>query len=375
MEIPAGAEVGRDAGPAGGRGVHAGVLRLVDANINRATEALRVADDLSRFLLDDADLCGRFKALRHELIAAVAALPGDAGARLAARDTVGDVGTAVAGPGEYARPNAAAVAQSACGRLGEALRSIEEAAKLLGGVGAARAVEGLRYRAYTAGAALVLKLGAGGVRQWRLCVLITESLCTHHAWDRVAELALAGGADCLQLREKALDSGALLARARRLVEIARANADPNGSRATVVINDRPDIALLAGADGVHVGQTDLPVAEVRRLAGFTLAVGVSTSNLEQARRARADGADSVGLGPMFASGTKPKPTLAGVEYLRAFLADPALAGLPHLAISGISPDNVGELWAAGCGGVAVSSVVCGAPRPDEACRALLRPAR
>lgn len=373
MENPARAEDGQ--ADRGGRGIRSGVLRLVDANINRATEALRVADDLARFVLDDAELCGRFKALRHELITAVAGLPGGAGARLAARDTTGDVGTTVAGPGEYTRSNAGAVAQSACGRLGEALRSLEEAAKLLGADAVARAVEGLRYRAYTAGAELVLKLGAGGVRQWRLCVLITESLCTHHAWDRVAELALAGGADCLQLREKALDSGALLARARRLVEIARAHASPGGVRASVVINDRPDIALLAGADAVHVGQSDLPVAEVRRLAGFTLAVGVSTANLEQARRAKADGADSVGLGPMFASGTKPKPTLAGVEYLRAFLADPGLAGLPHLAISGITPENAGELWAAGCGGVAVSSVVCGAARPDEACGALLRAAR
>lgn len=374
--MPVGAEGERAGG--GGRGVRSGVLRLVDANLNRATEALRVADDLARFLLDDADLCGRFKALRHELVAAVGRLSGevgDAAARLLARDTAGDVGTAQSGAGEYTRRNAAGVAQSACGRLAEALRSLEEACKLLGSEAAARAIEGVRYRAYTAGATLVLRLGAGGVRQWRLGVLITESLCVHHAWDRVAELAIEGGADCLQLREKGMDGGELLGRARRLVEIAAANAGPEGVRASVIINDRPDIAVLAGADGVHVGQTDLPVAEVRRLAGFTLSVGVSTANLEQARRAKADGADSVGLGPMFPSGTKPKPVLAGLEYLRAFLAEEGLAGLPHLAISGITPENVGELWAAGCGGVAVSSVVCGAARPEEACRALLRGAR
>jgi thiamine-phosphate diphosphorylase len=110
---------------------------------------------------------------------------------------------------------------------------------------------------------------------------------------------------------------------------------------------------------------------VRKLAGFTLAVGVSTANLEQAKRAKADGADSVGLGPMFVSGTKPKPELAGLGYLRAFLADAEVGSMPHLAISGITPENVGELWAAGCRGVAVSSVVCGARDPRSVCEKLL----
>lgn len=347
----------------------AGLIRMIDANLNRAAEALRVGDDLARFVLDDAKLAGEMKALRHGLVEAARAF--DPGLRLAHRDTAGDVGTGLAGATEYARTGAGSIAVAAGGRAAEALRSIEEASKALPQASVAvRAVEQLRYRSYDAFAALTLRLGGGREgRQWALCVLITESLCTHHRWDRVAELAVEGGADCLQLREKTMESGELLARATRLVEIAHA-AGRGGPRPSVIVNDRPDIAVLAGADGVHVGQSDLPVAAVRKLAGFTVAVGVSTANLDHARRAASDGADYVGLGPMFVSSTKPKPSLSGVDYLRAFLADPAVSRLPHLAISGISPANAGDLAAAGCRGIAVSSVVCGAADPRRVCEDL-----
>lgn len=365
-----------DAAP---RGVRAGLIRLLDANLNRAAEALRVADDLARFVLDDQGLCSRFKSIRHGLAHASAGV--DGGVRLAVRDTAGDVGTAVSASGEFERRSVAAVAASAGGRAAEAMRSIEEACKVLGAAAAAREVEGLRYLAYDAFAALGLKLGAGGAKQWSLCVLITESLC-QQPWERVVERAIEGGADCVQLREKDMEGGRLLERAKRLVELAKVVGGVGGlgggggvKRPAIIINDRPDVAMLAGADGVHLGQQDLPVDAVRKLAGFTLAVGVSTANLEQARRANADGADYVGLGPMFVSNTKPKPSLSGVEYLRAFLGDPELAKIPHLAISGITPGNLGELAKAGCRGVAVSSVVCGADDPRAVCEELVRALR
>lgn len=352
-----------------GRSERAGLARIIDASANRGAEALRVLDDIARFALDDAALCTVFKELRHELRAVIAALPVDAGVLLASRDTPGDVGTSVQTPSEGRREGLGAIARAACGRLAESLRSIEEAAKGLGAGGAASKAEQLRYRAYEAERRIVLALGSGLARQWRLCVLISESLCLHHAWDRVAELAIAGGADCLQLREKALEGAELLRRASRLVEIARSHT--GAERPTVIVNDRVDIAMLSGADGVHVGQSDLDVPSVRRLAGFSLMVGVSTANLEQATKAAADGADYCGLGPMFPSSTKPKPALSGLEYLRAYLATPQVARLPHLAISGIDASRAGELAAAGCRGVAVSSAVCSAQDPGEAARAIV----
>lgn len=352
-------------------------LRLLDAAANRAREALRVMEDIARFVLDDAELSGTLKDLRHEFAAALEGV--DTGLLLAARDTPGDVGTGISTAAEYRRQGIGSIAAAACKRLTEALRSVEECLKLVSDPQNAAAVEQLRYRAYSAERWLLMALGTGRARQYRLCVLISESLCEHHPWDEVARQAIEGGADCLQLREKALPDRELLARARRLVAIAREagattvamDADqPPAPGPAVFINDRPDIAVLSGADGVHVGQEDLSVADVRSLVGFGLLVGVSTTNMDQALAAARDGADICGVGPMFPTTTKDMPRIAGPAYLREYLGCPTTARIPHFAIGGITPENLPDLVAAGCQGIAVSSAVCKGQRPAVACRAL-----
>lgn len=338
--------------------------RILDANANRAREALRVLEDIARFALDSAALSGELKSLRHELQAVLAALPIDRGVLLAARDAETDVGTAIHTQAEYRRDGLAAVAGAAAGRLTESLRSMAEMTKVIGAADAAARLEQLRYRAYTLEQRLLLALG-GGTRQWRLCVLISESLCAPRPWERVVEEALTGGADCIQLREKTLQDAELLRRARRLREITRAGG------AALVVNDRADVAVIARADGVHLGQTDLDVHSVRAVTGFGLRIGVSTSRLAEAHRAAEAGADYCGVGPMFETSTKHKPEVAGPAYLREFLADPVSARMPHLAIGGITPGNIAELARAGCRGVAVSSAVCAAGDPAAVCRLLL----
>ncbi|MEX2214359.1 MAG: thiamine phosphate synthase [Phycisphaeraceae bacterium] len=337
------------------------VLRILDANANRAREALRVMEEAARFILDDEKLMRRLKELRHDLATTMCGVPG----LEANRDTTGDVGTTVSTPTEQSRESVVDVAIAAGKRLSEALRSIEEYGKTLGDrvgpSGFASAIEKLRYRGYILEQNLTQALGTGRARQWRLCVLLTESLCTQRSWKDVLAAALDGGADCIQLREKELDAGWLMERASFIVEQCR-------SRASVIINDRPDIALLSGADGVHLGQTDLSVAHVRRLAGKQLLIGVSTSNLSQAKRALAEGADYCGVGPMFATTTKHKPVLAGPDYLRQYLE---WNRLPHLAIGGITAENLPELVAAGVQGIAVSSSVCGAADPAAVVRKML----
>lgn len=337
--------------------------RIIDANANRAREALRVMEDTARFALENAELSAGLKGLRHDLRAALEAAGLDRGLLLASRDTPRDVGTGISTPAEGGRAGLRGSALAAGARLTEALRTIEESVKALGLD--AKTIEGLRYRAYDLERSLGLALGAGTSPQWALCVLVTEALCRHHPWEEVARLAVRGGADCLQLREKTLPDSELLRRARELVRIGRA------AGAAVIINDRPDLALLAGADGVHLGQEDLPVEEVRRLAGFRLLVGVSTANTGQALAAVRAGADYCGAGPMFPTSTKDKPVISGPAYLREYLADPILNARPHLAIGGINAENASELAAAGCRGVAVSSAVCAAADPDAACRRLL----
>lgn len=344
----------------------ASIFRVIDANSNRAREALRVLEDLARLRLDHAELSRTLKGLRHELTTALNQLPVDRAQLLAWRDTAGDVG-AIAGRDSGKRESESAMAAAAASRLSESLRVLEESAKTLrSGETAAGLIEAIRYRGYDASRKLELALAGGRGPQWTLCVLVSESLCTHHRWTEVARRSMEGGADCIQLREKKLTDRELLGRARTLVEFARKQST------AVVINDRPDIALLAGADGVHVGQTDMSVSEVRRIAGSGLRVGVSCSTLEEARQAVREGADLCGLGPMFASTTKVKPALSGPDLISVYMADELTARVPHLAISGISLSNVGRLVAAGCRGIAVSSAVCGSEKPEDVCRGLVR---
>lgn len=343
--------------------------RIIDANANRASEGLRTLEDIARFALDNAGLSERAKRARHGLAGLLDALPLPASLRITVRDTPGDVGTGIRTAREGQRIGLGSVATAAAARTAQAVRTIEETAKSIGSVDPG--FESLRYEIYE-----IERLVRTGLipasPQWSLCVLITESLCRAGDWERVARAAIAGGADCLQLREKSLPDRELLARARSLCAIASefsVGAEDAGA-VSVVINDRPDIALLCGAGGVHVGQGDLSPAEVRAVAGAGMPVGVSTSSVEEARAVMAAGASSVGLGPMFPTTTKRKDAIAGPEYLRAFLADEDLAVLPHLCIGGISTSNAGELVAVGARGLAVSSAVCGADDPEEVCRAL-----
>ena len=344
----------------------AALTRLIDASTNRCGEGLRVLEDIARFVLDDACMSQSLKQIRHDVIAAIDLLPIDRAMLLASRDTRGDVGVSISTPSEALRSSLGAVAAAGCNRCCEALRSLEEAAKVLDALEAALAFESLRYALYTAGQQLELALGSPAQRQWKLCVLITESLCTGLPWEVVAARAIAGGADCVQLREKAMSDQALLARATRLVEIAREG------KAAAVINDRPDIALASGADGVHVGQLDLPVHAIRAWAGYRLLIGVSTTNLAQARAACSAGADVCGVGPMYATSTKPDRAAVGPAFLKAYLADSACQRVPHLAIGGILPENIQSLTAIGCRGVAVSRVVCQSDHPEAVCAELYK---
>lgn len=333
------------------------IPRMIDANFNRAREALRVMEDTARFALDDGELAGALKVLRHELAEAVAELP--PGWLEASRDVPGDVGTSLGAPGEGVRHGLAGIAAAAGARLTEALRVIEEAAKTLPG-GLAERIESIRYRAYDLDARLRLRLPAHA--QWRVCVLLTEAAC-RRPWAEVAAAAVRGGADCIQVREPEFGGAALRCRVRAVLEIAR----PAG--ASVIVNDRADVAVAAGADGVHVGQQDLAVADVRRIAGRTLRIGVSTHDLGEAGAAVSAGADYCGVGSMFQTGTKPGVPPAGPAYLAAFVE--RHPRMPHLAIGGITPKNVGQLVEAGARGVAVCAAVCGASDPAQAVAGLL----
>ena len=347
------------------------VLRVIDASLNRSREGLRVLEDCARFVWNDQALCAELKNLRHELAAAeirlravsAASVGGDS--LLLSRDTPGDVGTVLTEVTERSRGSIRELALANARRVQESLRSLEEFGKLVDAEFAA-VMKQLRYRSYTVEQRLAdLSVTAvtpvrSRLQNARIYVLITEAQC-RLPWLETAELALQGGADILQLREKQIADRELLQRAEQLVALCRRYD------ALCIINDRPDLALLAGADGVHAGQDELPVQAIRSLQGWSGLIGVSTHAPEQLRAAFAAGADYVGVGPVFPSSTKGFSDFPGLRYVGQAAE---LAAGPWFAIGGISEGRLTELRAAGANRIAVTAAVTQAADPAAVVRNL-----
>lgn len=341
-----------------GASEHAAALRVIDASLNRAAEGLRTVEDYLRFALDDAHLSGLAKQLRHDLAAAGVAFP--QADRLGFRDTVGDVGVSITTEAEGRREDLWQVCSANQERLQQALRCVEEYAKVVSPADAG-AFEQLRYRAYTLGKAVAATRNANErLSDTRLYVLV-DGRESAEAFDNLVTTLLGAGVDAIQLRDKSLADGVLLERARRLVELSRT------SNAVAIVNDRADVAAASGADGVHVGQDDLPVSATRAIVGPGRLVGVSTHSLDQLRRAVLDGADYVGVGPTFPTETKSFDAFPGLDYVRAAAQETAL---PAFAIGGINADNLPNVVEAGAKRVAVASAVTTDEDPTKTARRL-----
>ena len=198
--------------------------------------------------------------------------------------------------------------------------------------------------------------------QWRLYVITDEKASRGRSHLQVAEAAILGGADVLQLRDKEAPSGRLYRVAMQLRKLTRDANIP------FIVNDRLDIALAAGADGVHVGQTDLPASVVREIMGPDRILGVSVDTVEEALLAEKDGADYLGVGPVFeARGTKPDAgEPLGVDRIARIRRH---CRLPIVAIGGIDAENAGKVRDAGADAAAVISAIGTA---DDIVRAVRR---
>ncbi|HUE69588.1 MAG TPA: thiamine phosphate synthase [Pirellulaceae bacterium] len=339
-------------------------LRIVDANFNRASEGLRVVEEYCRFAAGDAHLSRLCKELRHDLTQVVSVLPAEELAQ--ARQTERDVGTTIATPSEGERQSLADVAVASLKRLEQALRAIEEYGKLLPPLDVAR-VEQLRYRAYTVGKAIVSRESSlARLAQARLYVLIdgggAAGEFNEAAYAQRVEGLATAGVHVLQLRDHSLDDRALLSRAKLVRQITR------GTGTLLILNDRADLAAACQADGVHLGQDDLPVYEARQIVGSRALIGVSTHTIEQARQAVLDGADYLGCGPTFPSTTKHFDQFPGLPFLRAVAAE---ITLPAFAIGGITAENLPQVAATGMKRVALSGGVWNAGDSNAAARRLL----
>ncbi len=198
----------------------------------------------------------------------------------------------------------------------------------------------------------------------RLMLLTDPRAADPRPLTEVVESALQAGATAIQLRDKEADDGELLPLARWIGERCRRHG------ALFLINDRVELALIAGADGVHVGQDDLPVREVRRRVPAGFVVGVSAETPELAREAEAGGADYVGCGAVWPTASKlDAPDAVGPEGVRRVVA---AVGIPVVAIGGITPERARSLAQTGVAGVAVIRAILAAPDPAAAVRSFLQ---
>ena len=337
-----------------------GTLRIIDAAANRAGEGLRVVEDFVRFALDDrashqprqtnaARSHGRALAAFRRPIAWPLATPRPTSA-----------------PAYPRRPKASArmlrrssaPPSSDCSKRSAAWRNSQSSLIPPSRPNWNRCAIGPTHwsaPSFTTGDSLARLADA------KLYVLLDggDSL---DELGRLAEILVGAGVDVLQFRDKRLPDRQLLRSARRLREITVRSAT------LLIINDRPDLAALVRADGVHVGQEELCVKDVRQIVGPRMLVGVSTHTMEQARQAVIDGANYIGVGPMFPSGTKAFPALAGLNFAREVAAE---IRLPAFAIGGIGPDNVAEILASGIRRVAIGGAIIAAGDPAAAVRQIL----
>ncbi len=197
---------------------------------------------------------------------------------------------------------------------------------------------------------------------WSLYLVTDAGLSLGRSHREIVEAAIAGGATVVQYREKGASTRRMVEEARELRELCRRRRIP------FIVNDRLDVALAVDADGIHVGQDDLPAVLARRLIGRRKLLGVSAESAEQAARAQADGADYIGASPVFATPTKPDaPPPLRLEGLRLLAA---AVSIPVVAIGGINRDNAAAMIEAGAAGIAVVSAIVSAEDVESAARAL-----
>ena len=321
----------------------AAVYRILDANLDRAREGLRIIEEWCRFGLNNAGQTEQIKHLRQTLA------QWHAPELRLCRDTPGDPGTALTHPQEAERASVTAVLQANFCRVQEALRALEEYGKLYRDDLAAGS-KAMRYQVYALESEIL-----GGHRLQRLrqgLTYLVTSPC-----DRilpVVEAALQGGIALVQYRDKHTDDCLRLELAQQLKDLCHRYG------ALFLVNDRVDLALAVEADGVHLGQTDLPISTARQLLGSQRIIGRSTTNADEMQRAIAEGADYIGVGPVYSTPTKPDKAAAGLDYVRYAAAH---ATVPWYAIGGINTENLAEVLQAGAERVAVVRAIIEAENP------------
>ncbi|HXZ94862.1 MAG TPA: thiamine phosphate synthase [Dehalococcoidia bacterium] len=331
-------------------------LRMIDANLNRSSEGLRVLEDVARFLLNDVELSQRLKSLRHSLAHETKSL---SVGLLSNRDSEHDVGPLHL---KDKKPTMKAASLRSlldlvtanAKRVEESLRVIEELAKLpdLSPMLNSASFEQTRFTLYTLERDLISRISRRDKieKLSGLYVILDRQFLAGRDELDIANQIIEGGARIIQLRDKQSKKRELLPVAQKLQELC--------SQAGVlfIINDYLDLALAVDADGLHIGQEDLPLSVVRRELPIDKIVGCSVTTVSQATKAQNEGADYIAVGSIFPTTTKKEAIVVGVDMLKELKRT---VSTPLVAIGGINQNTVGKVIAAGADAVAVISAVLG----------------
>jgi thiamine-phosphate pyrophosphorylase len=322
------------------------VWRILDANFDRAREGLRIIEEWCRFALNDAQMANECKQMRQDL-----GLWHTPQIR-SARNTVADVGTELSHPREEQRTGIEQLLQANLCRIQEALRVLEEYGKLHSTT-LSSGCKQMRYRVYT------LESNLLAYRRRQMLATARLYLVTSSAPDLLArvEAALQGGLTLVQYRDKQSNDLDRLAMAQQMCQLCHHYG------ALFILNDRVDLALAVDADGVHLGQQDVSIALARRLLGAQRIVGRSTTNPAELERAIKEGADYIGVGPVYETPTKAGKAAAGLEYVQYAAKH---ASVPWFAIGGIDGNNLHDVVKAGAPAVAIVRAIMESENPTHA---------
>jgi len=330
---------------------------MIDANLNRSSEGLRVLEDVARFLLNDAEMSQRLRTLRHDLVRETKSL--NVGL-LSQRDSEHDVGSPYRIPLSEKKIDMKTTSPQGlldlvtanAKRVEESLRVAEELAKLpeLSPMLNSASFEQARFALYTLERDLISRISRRDKteRISGLYVILDRQFLAGRDELDIAGQIIEGGARVIQLRDKQSKKREMLLVAQKLKELC--------SQAGVlfIINDYLDLATAVDADGLHIGQEDLPLPVVRRQLPIDKIVGCSVTTPVQATKAQNEGADYIAVGSIFPTTTKREATVVGVDMLKELKR---ITSIPLVAIGGINHNNVGEVVVAGADAVAVISTV------------------
>lgn len=339
------------------------IIRIIDASLNRAAEGLRFLEDCARFLLNNVELTEQLKILRHSLITSDWSFQKQL---LQFRDSKGDVGANLDIEDSTNKKSMASSITANSRRVQEALRTLEEITKVTSEIMpvSSEKFQQARFEMYTLEKNLLDRL----LRQDKaklisgLYAIIDTQALKGRSHLEFARQFIRGGAKIIQLRDKTTTKKDLVVIAQEIKNFCTEKS------VLFIMNDALDIALGVEADGLHVGQEDLPVSIARKLAPMGMLIGCSVFTAEQARQAVVDGADYVAVGAIFPT-TNKDTVVVGLESLRQIKQ---AVSVPVVGIGGINVNNVIETKKAGADSVAVIGAILETSSSEKSTREIIK---